>query len=435
MESFGGEKAQVNTAPIYTYFGAITLLLYLATPNGYLVDIATAYMLKNGLHASPETVAQFRFLSALPIYVSFIFGLTRDRWNPLGLRDRGFFLIFAPLTGLIFVVLAIGKLQYTTLLIGIMAAMVTFGLVSAAYQGLMSLVAQEKLMSGRLATLWNTALCIPSLVAAWSSGWVTGHLTASQIFFVLAGLCLALGLLGLWKPVAVFSETYSKPQAQHLNFWQDVKRLAKHKAIYPAILINFLFNFSPGSATPLQFYLTDKLHLPDWVYANYTALFAISFVPTLLLYGFLCKRFILKKMLFWGTLVCVPQMVPLAFINSALSAQIMAVVIGLLGGVAVGAMTDLAIRSCPPGLQGSLMMIVAGLMNVSARGGDLLGTQIYQRGGSNGFLYCVIATTTVYASILPILWWVPKSISSTRDGEANPGLESEDREELGMAGA
>jgi len=74
-----------------------------------------------------------------------------------------------------------------------------------------------------------------------------------------------------------------------------------------------------------------------------------------------------------GTIITVPQMIPLAFIHSPAWAVILAAPIGMMGGIAAGAYFDLAIRSCPPGLQGTLMMLVDGFLILSARGGDLLG--------------------------------------------------------------
>ena len=416
----GGHETQ-----IFTYFGALTLLIYFANPSGYLVDIATSFMLKNQLHATADQVSNFRLISAVPVFVAFIFGMVRDQWNPFGLRDRGYFLLFAPLTGAVFVWLAFSKLQLSSLTIGIIAAMAMFRFTMSAYQGLMSLVAQEKLLSGRISTLWNIGLSIPTLLAAYTSGWVTEHLKPFQIFLLMGGLCFAIGVFGIWKSSAVFKGVYSRPRAQGSDLINDLKRLVRHKAIYGAMLINFLWNFAPGANTPLQFYLTNQLHLPDSAYANYNAIFAGSFIPTFILYGFLCKRVPQSKLLLWGTIIGIPQMIPLLFVHSALAAELMAIPIGLMGGVASAAFFDLSIRSCPPGLQGTMMMLVDGLLVLSARGGDRLGTFIYDMSKVNGFLYCVIATTVVYALILPLLLIVPKNLISTKDGEASLELESE----------
>ena len=51
--------------------------------------------------------------------------------------------------------------------------------------------------------------------------------------------------------------------------------------------------------------------------------------------------------------------------------------------------------------------------------------RIYMSSPAHGFLYCVIATSLVYALILPVLLFVPKEIVAAADGEANPELDAE----------
>jgi len=45
-----------ENSQVYLYFGALTLFLYIATPAGALVDIATSFMLKNQLHLTAVVV-------------------------------------------------------------------------------------------------------------------------------------------------------------------------------------------------------------------------------------------------------------------------------------------------------------------------------------------------------------------------------------------
>jgi hypothetical protein len=426
----GGEDRSAHTRQTFLYFGSLTLFLYLATPAGYLVDIQTSYMLKNQLGATAEQTSTFRLVTAIPVYLAFVFGLMRDAWNPFGLRDRGFFLIFAPAAAIVFIVMTFLPVSYRGLYVGIFVAMLLFRFIAAAYEGLMALVGQEKLMSGRLSVLWNIVSSIPYIAAAFASGYISNHLNPKSTFLLAAGFTACIGLLGFWKPRSVFSHAYDKPQARGTNLAGDIKRLVRHRAIYPAILINFLWNFAPGSNTPLQFYLTDQLHASDAVYSYYNGIFLAAFLPTFLLYGFLCKKVALKGLLWWGTIIALPQMIPLAFIHSANLALVLAVPIGLMGGIATAAYFDLAIRSCPPGLQGTLMMLIDGVYVLSGRGGDLLGAGIYNSSPTYGFLYCVVATTAVYTLILPLILLVPKELIATADGEPNPRVEAEMLEEI-----
>src|ERR1035441_7751465 len=291
------QNGSAHTRQTFLYFGSLTLFLYLATPSGFLIDIQTSYMLKNHLHATATQISLFRLLTGIPVYLAFASGLLRDLWHPFGLRDRGYFLIFAPATASVFILLAFSHLPYLGLLVGMFMAMLSSRFITAAYQGLMALVGQEKLMSGRLSVLWNIVSSVPVLAGAFASGYISDHLAPKSSFFLVAGFVCCIGLLGFWKPRSVFSHAYDKPQARGTNLVGDVRRLVKHCDIYTAVLICFLWNFSPGSATPLQFYLTNTLHASDAVYSYYNGIFAAAFIPTFLLYGILCKKVPLSKLL------------------------------------------------------------------------------------------------------------------------------------------
>lgn len=76
------------------------------------------------------------------------------------------------------------------------------------------------------------------------------------------------------------------------------------------------------------------------------------------------------------------------------------------------------------------MMLVDGVLALSMRGGDLLGSRIYASSPAHGFLYCVIATTIVYALILPLILLVPKELIATADGQPNPIVEAEVLDEI-----
>lgn len=418
-------QGDTKTGEIYLYFAPLTFLIFLSAPVAYLVDFSTSFMLKNQLHATANSVTIFRLITGIPAYLAFMFGITRDKWSPFGLRDRGYLMIFAPATAAVFIWLAFTPLSYTGLLIGVFLAMITGGFLSAAYWGLLALVGQEKLMSGRLSALWNIVTSVPYIAGALAGGWVAGHLKPSETFIAVAIMTLAIGAFGVWRPKAVYEGAYDKPYAQTKDLWGDAKRLFKHKAIYAPILMIFMFQFAPGSNTPLQYYLTNQLHAPDAFYGYYYAIFVAAFIPVFFLYAWLCKRVTLEKLLWWGLIITVPQMVPLAFIHSGVAALWLALPIGMMGGIAAAAIYDLAIRACPPGLQGTMMMFIAAGNLLSYRGGDWLGVQIYTASPTYGFVYCVIATTVVYALIVPVILLVPKHVMNTADGETNPVVEAQ----------
>lgn len=405
---------------IFLYLGVLIVLLAFGSPYGGLIDIPISFFLKNKLHLEAHEVAIFRLVAAIPLYLSFVFGFIRDTWHPFGIRDRGLMLVFGAISAGLYVVFAFIPVTYTTLLVAVLLLTTAFLFVASAQNGLTSMLGQQHAMSGQISAVWNIFMSVPALVAFLVGGALSNVLDgqnadqAARILFLVGGAVMAaVAVYATWRPRVVFDQVRVEDTAAHPL--RDLARLARHWPVYPALLIWLLWNFAPGSATPLQYHLQNTLHAEDAAWGQWNAIFSASFIPTFMLFGVLCRKFPLRTLLFWGTVVAIPQLVPLLFMHSVTGALIAAVPIGLMGGVATAAYLDLIIRSCPPGLQGTTLMMSVGLNWVASRFGDVLGTALYDYYG--GFAVCVIAITVVYALILPILLLVPKHLIATADGQ------------------
>ena len=416
---------------IFLYLGVLIVLLAFGSPYGGLIDIPISFLLKNKLHLQAHELAEFRLVAAVPLYLSCVFGFIRDTWNPFGMRDRGFMLLFANISAGFYVFFAFTPITYATLLVAVVLLTTSFLFVASAQNGLTSMIGQQHAMSGQISAVWNIFASLPAVAALLIGGALSGLLedrnadqTARTLFLVGAAIMATVAAYAAWRPASVFDNVRPE-QGAAAHPLKDVKRLLRHWPIYPALLIWVLWNFAPGSVTPLQYYLQNTLHAEDAQWGQWNAIFAASFIPTFMVYGLLCRTFPLKSLLLWGTVVAVPQLVPLLFIHSVTGALIAAVPIGLMGGVATAAYLDLIIRSCPRGLQGTTLMMSGGLFFIASRFGDVLGTNLYDHYG--GFAACVIATTVVYALILPALLLVPKHLIATADGQ-KPEISS--RQEL-----
>src|SRR5258708_39436401 len=103
--------APTNLSPsvrqsIFLYLGILIVLLAFGGPSGGLIDIPISFFLKNRLQLKAHEVASFRLVAAIPLYLSFVFGFIRDIWNPLGMGDRGFMLLFGGVTAFLYVLFA-----------------------------------------------------------------------------------------------------------------------------------------------------------------------------------------------------------------------------------------------------------------------------------------------------------------------------------------
>jgi hypothetical protein len=410
---------------IFLYLGTLIVLLAFGGPSGGLIDIPISFLLKNKLHLEAHEVANFRLMAAIPLYLSFVFGFIRDIWNPLGMRDRGFMLLFGGSSAFLYLCFAFMPMTYGTLLVAVIVLTASFLFVASAQNGLTSTIGQQHAMTGEISAVWNVFLSIPTVGALLLGGTLSNMLEEKDpdqavriLFLVGAAIMATIALYALWKPKEVFDHVRNERETGG-HPMKDIKRLLRHWPVYPALLIWLLWNFAPGSATPLQYHLQNDLHATDAQWGQWNAIFAAAFIPTFIVYGLLCRSFPLKTLLWWGTVIAIPQMVPLLFIHSVTEALIAAVPIGLMGGLATGAYLDLIMRSCPRGLQGTMLMMTGSLYFVVSRFGDVLGTRLYDHFG--GFTVCVVAITTVYALILPTLLLAPRHLIATADGEA-PGV-------------
>jgi len=407
---------------IFLYLGLLIVLLGFGSPSGGLIDIPITFLLKNKLHLEAHELAQFRLISAIPLYLSFVFGFIRDTWNPFGMGDRGYMLLFGAITAALYVLFGFTPVTYATLLVAVVLLTTSFLFVTSAQNGLTSTIGQQHVMSGQVSAVWSIFASVPTVGALLIGGTLSDVLEernveeATRILFLIGATIMALlAIYAVWRPASVYDNVRNEHGPATLPL-DDVKRLMRHWPIYPALLIWLLWNFAPGSATPLQYYLQNILHAEDAQWGQWNAIFGISFIPTFMLFGLLCQNFPLKTLLLWGTVAAIPQMVPLLFIHSVTGALITAVPIGLMGGVATASYLDLIIRSCPIGLQGTTLMMSSALYFIASRFGDVLGTLLYDYYG--GFGVCVIAITVVYALILPTLLLVPKHLIATADGQA-----------------
>lgn len=406
---------------ILLYCSVIMVALNFISPAVGFHVIPLSFVLKNKLHLSANALATFVLWAGIPAYLSFAFGVVRDFWSPFGLGDRGYYILFGTLSALVFAVFAfipVNELMLLTLsLLGTFCFLFLWG----AWNGLGSMIGQHYAMSGRISSLWNFAGTVTTFVALLLGGILSGRLeemstngAVRTLFLLVAAVMLLIAAYGFLKPAAVFAGLARESRQPHhlrADFW----RLVRHRPIYPALGIFLLWNFSPATGTVLQYFMANSLHASDVQWGAYNAIYSIAFVPTFALFGFLSPRYPLAKLLWWGTAIAVPQMLPLLFIHSANAVLIASVPMGLMGGIATAAYTDLLIRSCPKGLEGTLMMLSWSMYALAQNFGNLIGTELYEHRG--GIAACVLATTLVYALMLPAILFVPKTLIALPDGQ------------------
>ena len=401
-----------------TFAGVPILLFTMAAPYLALIGLPMLFFLKNRLHLDASATARFAFITAIPLFVGFVFGFIRDRWSPLRQGDRGHLVVFGLAAGAVYAAMAFLSPTYLVLLGGGLLITALMQFVNGAVNGLASGIGRRHAMSGQMSTVINIATALPLVLAYVLGGELSGLLekassaaAARTVFLLGAGLLAAIALYGAAAPKRLFDDARHEPST--LTPIADVGRLLKTWPVYPALLIQLLWQFAPGFGVALQFHLANELKASDAQVGVFYAIFYGSFVPVYALYGWLAQRFSLRSLLWIGAVLAVPQMAPLLFVHTPGQAYWAAAAMGLLGGIGQPAFMDLVIRSAPKGLEGSMMMLLWTMYWVAVRAGDLWGADLYDHHG--GFSTTLIATIAVYAAILPVLLLIPRRITAGHD--------------------
>jgi MFS family permease len=410
---------------ILLWGGALLLLANLAAPGFGLITLPITFFLKNKLHLQSHQLAIFNLWTGAPLYLGFVFGLLRDRWSPLRAGDRGHLVIFGVASAAIFAAIAFLPPTYAVLFVGVFLVTMSLMMVASATNGLVSTIGQQHVMAGQVSVAFLLANAVPTVASYLLGGTLSQILegqkavaAARALFLIAAALMLAIALFGARGPKALFGAAHAEHPAR-ASVVADIRRLLAWWPVWPALIIQMLWQFGPALGLAMQYHLANTLHATDGQVGLFYAIFYACLIPTYALYGWLCQRVKLSTLLWWGAATSVPQMFPLLFIHSAAGALLAAVPVGLMGGFATAAYIDLAIRSCPKGLQGTMMMLITSTAYwIAVRFGDLWGTDLYDHHG--GFRTAVFATIGVYALIVPLLLLIPKRLISTSDGEA-PG--------------
>ncbi|GDX40952.1 hypothetical protein LBMAG21_12440 [Armatimonadota bacterium] len=397
---------------ISLYFSCLFVGVGMHTPSG-LFSLPIQSYLKNSLHLGSQSVSLFGLITAIPLYLSFVLGLIRDTWQPRRMGDRGYLLMGGLGLTATYVGMALLPPTWSTLLVGTLLIALFYLIVSTASSALTTLVGQQRLMTGRLSALANFVGAVPVIISFLVGGTLAGTGSLRSVFLLMALISASLWLQAFWRSSVIFVSSSAPLQKERVRL--DIRLLFQHRAALLAALIWILWNFAPGANTATYYYLTNTIKLTDAQYGQYQAIFTIAFCPIYALYGLLCRRYSLRQLLFWGTIIGFPQLVPLLFIHTPASAMIVAALMGVMGGVATAAYYDLLIRACPKGLEGTLMTIAGAGFWVFGKWGDLLGSWLYDHWK---YLPCVAVTTALYASILLVLAFIPHTITEDTEEQS-----------------
>jgi Na+/melibiose symporter-like transporter len=400
------------------YFGALTLVLGFSDPSG-IIWLPVQFLLKDRLGFGPQHLAMFEAIVLIPASVGFLCGWIRDRWRPKRLGDRAYFLTAGLLaTGCYLLLASPGATSdYLRLAGGILLAAVAFEMISAAAEAMMTATAQSYTMTGRLSAADELAQLVAEIAALVVGGWLASRATANVAFLVAAVSTSAIIPLALWCPRPVRAVRPESPPLRAPEESRGYGSARRNGTLWLVVAVLALWNFSPGWSTPLLYFLTSQIGLSPQEFGLYRAANYVGIAAATAMYGWLCLRQPVGRILRWTIPINVCAGVLLLFIAGPSHAIAVGALVGLLTGFANVALFDLARRACPPESLGMGTMLAFSAWTCAGVAGDLFGAWIYERAGLST---CIATDVVTNALILPLLARLPKGLRETRDGESIP---------------
>jgi predicted MFS family arabinose efflux permease len=421
-----GEREAVSTsepeAPHQSIRREVIFIGYAAfittlAQGSVLGNLPIRLLLKNHFDFTRTELSEFLFWAGLAWYFKPVVGLAVDAILVLGTRRRWYMIGSAILGGLTWLMVGVAARNSTPhhveAFLGTTMLLSGWMVVASTVMGALLVEAGQRYRAtGRLSALreavQNSCLIITGPV---------GGFLATRSFGLTA--TIGAGLLFSLAVVAVFG-LHERPVATGGGaVWKQAGRQLRvalaSRPLWAAMGLLLLFFFSPGLATPLLYRQQNLLHFGDQLIGILTMVDGIFLVVGSLLYGWLCRRFPLRRLLPVG-LACAGS-ATLLYLNyhpSATGAIVIEAVAQFLGAFGALPLYDLATRATPAGGEAMGYALMMSSRNVAVFASDILGSWLLDHHLPwNALVGLNSGTTLLCLLVVPLL---PRAL--TRVGDA-----------------
>lgn len=376
-------------------------------------NIPIRNLLKNELHVDRTTSAAFVFWSGLAWYFKPFCGIFTDAFPVFGSRRRSYLLVSTILAVLAWLALIVTPHEYNKLLLVAIVINAFMVVASTVVGGYMVEIAQATSGSGRLSAVRN-------FVQQWCyiiNGPASGFLGAIA-FGWTAATCG--GIMFLLVPATIF---FLHERPVHINSRElidnagrQLVKIGRAGTMWAASGLMFLFYIAPGLTTATFYKEQNDLHLNTQGQGFLQLLYGVGGVAAAIGYGFLCRRWNLRKLLVWSLVVGTASNLMFVSYTSVLHAQVINGLNGFGYTLAELALMDLAIRATPAGSEGLGFSLMMSVRNLALFGTDWIGSRLIE---SYHFSYnsLVVANAVTTAITVPLVFLLPLLIVGRKDAE------------------
>lgn len=399
-----------------THASIVIFIGVLATTLGQthvLARIPLQNLLKNELHASRATNAAFFFWIILPWYFKPIAGIVTDAFPMFGSRRRSYILTSTALAVLSWFALAVTPHEYNKLLSVALAINTFMVIASTVVGGYMVEIAQANAGSGRLTALRQFVQQGSYIISGPAAGFL------ASIAFAWTALACG-GIMFLLVPVTflfLHEKRNRLPSSELLdNARKQLVKIGTAKTMWAAAGLMALFYIAPGLTTAIFYRQQNDLHLNTQTQGYLQFLSGVCGVLAAVGYGFLCRRFNLRRLLVWCLLFGTAANLGYIFYTSFARAQVIEGFNGFGYTLAELALMDLAVRATPAGSEGLGFSLMMSVRNLALFGTDWFGSKLLDTYhlAFNSLVMANAATTLI---AVPLVFLLPLLIVGHKDAE------------------
>jgi len=373
------------------------------------------FLLKDQLHEGAFRVALFMQIAGMPWNLKIIAGIICDGLPFFGSRRRYYLLLSTLLSGLLWLAVAFVPPTFAPLVVMATIMNIALVFVSTVSGGLLVEGGQTFRATGRLSAWRVVAMNVASI------GIPLGAFIATQSLLVTA-LTAALPLFVVCG-FTFFHYREERVVRADPRVWtgirEQLKVAVRSRALWGTSGLLFLVQFAPGFSTPLMFYQTDDLHFSDKTIGVLTLVDALAGIVGAILYGYFCRRFSLRPLLYGSILFT--GLISLLYLgyNNFWSALLIEAAYFFAYALVQMPLYDLAARATPKGSEALGYSIIISVWNWGLAFSDLIGSALYEKWhvSFKQLVWLNAATTLLVLAAVPFL---PKLLVDRREEETVP---------------
>jgi len=450
---------------LFLFFAIIYFVQGFASPNAGIASRSIFFVLKDEMGFTVSQTAEFINLMLFAWYIKPFFGSISDNIPILGYRRKSYLLITTGLSSATWYVLfSLGEYRFLPLLTLLMICSLGIAFSDVLCDAVMVERGQELGKTGKFQSIQWSSYMVAAVLSGVIGGWLAERrmykeaFVASAAFLVLTfaaiiaifresrvevtaeqraqrigrlgktTLALPLVLIGILLYMLGDSIGLPLPRAvtaylpyliaMSVMFYAIAVNHPKPipRAFLFVILFLFLWFFSPSFGTPLNYRMVDELKFSKEFVGQLDSISSVgSMLGALVFYVLqgvpikLGGRISLqlgevapKRILYGLVPVGVVTTLLYLYFVDATTAVVITFLGGMVGMISMLAALNIAARTCPKGVEGTIFAAVMALLNISQTFSSLVGSHLYEYYRLS-YANLVLISAGATAAILPLI--------------------------------